>query len=136
MKRRHRMLKMPIMFSGQGQQDLIFRTCGIKHNMLLQYNEMDNIGENEEDWELITDMADLSEPVDDHPDRLSQHAVHEEVLAENKRTKMTAIDQLILQPAATPVSVSTDMGIVGCKPLSDEQVEEERGYTDRQAINC
>jgi len=111
MNRRHRVLKVP-MLSTLSQLDLIFRTCGILHNMLLQFNVLDTIGEGEEDWEHIIDLADLQLQMNNNPEGLDRSAVDEKVLERDRRTKLTAVEQLFIMPSVSPVSVHTDRALV------------------------
>lgn len=140
LKRRFRVLKIPSLLSTPAQLDDIMRSSAILHNMLLQYDGLDTIGQYDDDWVLMGDnaVAELGEEVlDDNPEGLPQSMIDADVLARDKRTAFTAIQQLTRNAAGngnrhTPVTLGTDRFLIGHKPVSDEVVEHEEGYTARQ----
>jgi len=132
MKRRRRVLKVPSLLSTDVQVDHVFRTCTILHNMLLQFDNLDTLGLEEGDWELVTDLnevANLEPNVEGLPDEL----VEEDVRMNDIRVRMTAVEQLVKRRGyITAVDVHTDRSLLGQLPLSDEPNEEQAGYTSRK----
>ena len=52
MKRRWRILRVPISLQSEHAISLLFRTCGILHNMLMDFDGTDQHGMDEDDWIL------------------------------------------------------------------------------------
>jgi len=55
------------------------------------------------------------------------------VLQQDRRAKLTAIEQLLGVPTRTPVGMDTDRALVGSLPFSTGHVEDS-GYTERQLV--
>mmetsp|Transcript_38547 Transcript_38547/g.109000 ORF Transcript_38547/g.109000 Transcript_38547/m.109000 type:complete len:157 (-) Transcript_38547:117-587(-) len=63
MKKRLRVLHLPMLYKPAAKIGTVFRTCAILHNMLLDFNGMSSIGQEEWQWielgnrETIAEMA-------------------------------------------------------------------------------
>ena len=132
MKRRHRVLKVPSRLSTINQQDDIFRSCCILHNMIMQFDGLDTLGDEVGDWEVITDLQ--SEPaMDDNPEGWTDEQLREDILENDIRARLTHSEHLITYPRhLVPVTVDFDRSIVGRLPDSDEAPELECGYIERK----
>mmetsp|Transcript_17789 Transcript_17789/g.49797 ORF Transcript_17789/g.49797 Transcript_17789/m.49797 type:complete len:130 (+) Transcript_17789:242-631(+) len=94
---------------------------------------MDTIAELDEDWKHITDLKGLQQGTDDNPEGWDQEQLDLEVLQQDRRAKLTAIEQLHMHGIANQVAADTDMTTVGL-PDSIEHVEEEEGYAERLVV--
>ena len=64
-KKRFRWLRIPMLIAKKTNVDNIFRTCAILHNLILQYDGLDTIGELDTDCKDInanynTDVIDMN----------------------------------------------------------------------------
>eukprot|EP00965_Chrysotila_dentata_P081125 2677874-Pleurochrysis_carterae.AAC.1 len=50
LKRRFRMLRLPIEFATAHCLDVMFKMCCMLHNMLLEFDGLADIGQDEADW--------------------------------------------------------------------------------------
>ena len=50
MKKRFRILRLPFLYKPAQRVGSVFKACAILHNMLLDYDQLDDIGQDEEHW--------------------------------------------------------------------------------------
>ena len=132
-KRRHRVLKVPSLRSDYNDIDAVFKTCGILHNMLMQFDGHDTIGTRDEDWMLLEEYENLStEELDVDVEGWRNEELLEDIRLNDIRARRTACEQLVLGGAVAAVRPETDLAAVRGPCTDGEAVEKEEGFLDRQ----
>jgi hypothetical protein len=133
MKRRHRVLKVPSLREDYNDIDAVFKTCGILHNMLLQFDGFDTIGTRDEDWMLLEEYENLClEDLDVDVEGWRDEDLLEEIRLNDIRARRTACEQLVMGGAVAAVRADTDLAAVRGQSPDGDAVETEEGFQDRQ----
>lgn len=134
-KKRHRILRVPVQIMKQKRVENIFCTCAILHNMLMQYDGLDTIGELDSDYKEIDDVAGMDE-VDINTGELpSDDLLQAEIMSADSRSRYSPEEQRLINPRAIPVSPNTDTMTLSIDfddaGPSSEAPEQEYGYHEK-----
>ena len=77
--------------------------------MLMTYDGLDKLGDVNEHWESVTDMIQLH-GIDDGVEGFEEHDLLSHIRAEDRRTHMLVVDQLIRNPRVFVVHDVTGRG--------------------------
>lgn len=130
MKKRHRILKVPSLRHNIMSLDIIARCCGVLHNMLMAYDGLDKLGDEDDHWEVVKDIKQLH-GLDIDVEGYSDEMLLSDIRAEDKRVLLSAVDQLLRAPTNSVVTEFTDRGIVGNFSSEEEAPEVHKGYFDK-----
>lgn len=130
MKKRHRVLKVPSLRHSLDAVNCIARCCGILHNMLLVYDGLDKLGDDDEHWEIVRDITQLH-GIDDGVEGFTDSELLNDIRMDDIRTRMSAVDQMIRNPTVSVVHDNTDRGLVGNYNNTFDPTEEHSGYMRR-----
>ena len=130
-KKRERILRLPLLVMKKSKVDNIVKTCVIIHNMLLQYDGLDNIGELDEDY-LEVDPGTVLE-VDVATGELpSDHWLEADIMASDVRLRFTSEEQMVQRLTLTPVTITTDTTSVNYEEQDpSHQAEYVVGYEEK-----
>ena len=132
-KKRFRILRLPFLLHRARDIDTIMKVCVILHNMLLQYDGLDTIGDEDSDY-IRRDDAEVEIDYTFGNLNLSSTDILAEAEDDDPRSQFTADEQRQRRPYATPVTPNTDLMLVGnqCPNPSAEEPQVEEGYEEKR----
>jgi hypothetical protein len=108
-KKRFRILRLPLLVSKKSSVDNIFRTCAILHNMLLQYDGLDAIGDFDNDYKDTT-VEETTENLDVDTSGLpSDEWLNNDIAETDIRLRFSEEEQMRSSDSLTPITTTTDM---------------------------
>ncbi len=125
-------MRLPLLIAKKRCVDNIFRTCAIFHNMLLQCDGLDTIGEFDDDYKDITVHYNI-EALDAGTGALPfDEMLNHEIQETDIRLRFSAEEQLRSNESLAPIHATTDM-LTHSLSDWDESIEQEYvvGYDEK-----
>jgi hypothetical protein len=110
LKKRSRICRLPFLIMKRSTVDNIIRTCIIMHNMLLQYDGLDIIGDFDDDYKELSnkDVAQLNTQDTDTGELPPDAWLEADIMAEDVRVNLSTEEQMVGYQMRTPVTINTD----------------------------
>lgn len=133
-KKRHRILRLPFLQHRAIDIDTIMKVCCILHNMLLQYDGLDTIGDLDTDY-MVRD-GNENEDIDLGLADFTDAELREEAETDDPRSRFTEEEQRARRPSSIPVTPDTDVLLIGsqCLNPSSETTEKHDGYEEKRKL--
>jgi len=107
-KKRERILRLPLLIMKRSKVDNIVRTCIALHNMLLQFDGLDTIGEFDDDYIDLNAVDEVPTQDTNTGEMPSDEWLEADIRASDVRLNYTWEEQLVNHRFLTPVTITTD----------------------------
>ena len=138
LKRRFRILRLPMLYGDDEKMDNVFRVCCMLHNQLLDFDGLEGIGQEEEHYlESGACMADISQAEDDAADAIARRRAQAGLAPlPGNRANGTRVVQWDGYQNGVTLTPSTDMCFLTAPtPPEDTVIENEAGFKEfREAL--